>query len=137
MPRKIYFCASIRGGRSDRKIYEALILHISKYGDVLTEHIGDPNVLADHSLSDAQIHDRDLEWLKQSDLIIAEVSQPSLGVGYEIGRALEIGKPVICLYRNDSDRELSAMISGCPDIRTFQYSTLDQAIEILDSLLSL
>lgn len=133
MPEKVYFCGSIRGGRSDREIYAQLIKHISQYATVLTEHIGDEAVAADHKLTDKQIHDRDMEWLEESDLIIAEVSQISLGVGYEIGRAIEIGKPVVCLYRRNADRQLSAMISGCAEIKTFHYSTLDEAKEILNT----
>ena len=31
--------------------------------------------------------------------IVAEVTQPSLGVGYEIGRAVDMKKPILCLYR--------------------------------------
>jgi len=135
MPEKIYFCGSIRGGRSDREIYAGLIQHISKYATVLTEHIGDPLVGADHELTDKQIHDRDLKWLQESDLVIAEVSQTSLGVGYEIGRAIEMKKPIVCLYRSIGDQRLSAMIAGSSAIRTFHYSTLDEAIEILNTIL--
>jgi len=31
--------------------------------------------------------------------VVAEVTIPSLGVGYEIGRAVALGKRVLCLYR--------------------------------------
>ncbi|MCK5820500.1 MAG: nucleoside 2-deoxyribosyltransferase [Bacteroidales bacterium] len=135
MPEKVYFCGSIRGGRSDREIYVGLIQHISQYATVLTEHIGDLTVEADHELTDKQIHDRDMEWLVESDLIIAEVTQVSLGVGYEIGRALEKGKPIVCLYRDEGNKRLSAMISGCSAIKTFHYSNLSEAKEILDTIL--
>ena len=43
--------------------------------------------------------------------VVAEVTQPSLGVGYEIGRAVAMGgKSILCLYRtqeNKSRKELS------------------------------
>lgn len=136
MPKKVYFCGSIRGGRADREIYAGLIKYISRYATVLTEHIGDVSVGADHELTDKQIHDRDLKWLEESDLIIAEVTQASLGVGYEIGRAIEIGKPIVCLYRESDNRRLSAMISGCSEIKTFHYSTLNEAKEILKTILA-
>ena len=67
------------------------------------------------------IHDRDMKWLIDSDLIIAEVTNPSLGVGYEIGRALEYDKKIICLYRKDSPSRLSAMISGSKLIQVLEY----------------
>ncbi|KAJ0067282.1 hypothetical protein NL108_015797, partial [Boleophthalmus pectinirostris] len=53
---------------------------------------------------DKQIHDRDLDWLRQSHVVVAEVTQPSLGVGYELGRAKDLNKPVLCLFRPESGR---------------------------------
>ena len=38
------------------------------------------------------------EVIKTSDLFIAEVSRPSLGLGIEIGRAEQIGKRILCIY---------------------------------------
>ncbi len=136
MPKKVYFCGSIRGGRSDYRIYQELIRHITTYATVLTEHVGDVDITADHGLSDEEIHDRDMNWLKESDLIIAEVTQNSIGVGYEIGRAVELGKPVVCLFRPKDGQRLSAMISGSANLRAFNYSNLDEAKEILDAVLS-
>ena len=72
MHKKIYFCGSIRGGREDYKIYQELINYISDFAIVLTEHIGDVNVSGDHLLSDIEIHDRDMDWLRESDMIIAD-----------------------------------------------------------------
>ncbi len=136
MAIKVYFCGSIKGGRQDRKIYEELIHHIGKYAKVLTEHIADPNAALDHHLTDKAIHDRDIEWLRESDLIIAEVTQPSLGVGYEIGRALEWGKPIVALYRNNEEKKLSAMIAGVDDIQVYLYNDLSDAKSFLDAVLS-
>lgn len=131
MLKKIYFCGSIRGGRSDYQIYQQLIKFLSQYAEVLTEHVGDQNVAADHGLSDQEIHDRDMNWLRESDLLIAEVTQASLGVGYEIGRALELGKPVICLYRKEEGKRLSAMIAGAEEITICYYKEVEEAMEFL------
>lgn len=62
--------------------------------------------------SDKHIHDRDMAWLLNSDAVVAEVTQPSLGVGYEIGRAIDNNKKILCLFRPDSGKYLSAMIRG-------------------------
>ena len=123
----IYFAGSIRGGREDMVLYQNMIGFLQKYGEVLTEHIGDPNLTdtGEKNLSDAQIHDRDMSWLNESDLIVAEVSTPSLGVGYEIGRAIESGKKIICLYREGSTNQLSAMVSGCPNLHLIKYTGFD------------
>lgn len=110
--RFIYFCGSIRGGRDDAALYKRIIDQLKQYGDVLTEHIADPNLLDKEQGSDKFIHDRDMAWLEKSDAIVAEVTQPSLGVGYEIGRAFEKKKKILCLFRPDSGKHLSAMIGG-------------------------
>ncbi len=128
---KIYFAGSIRGGRTDADLYREIIQHIKLYGEVLTEHIGDRglSILGEDGLSDEYIHKRDLEWVLQSDVVIAEVTTPILGVGYEIGRGIENGKSILCLYRSQDGKKLSAMISGCPDIIKAQYKTLENARE--------
>ncbi|GAB1301119.1 2'-deoxynucleoside 5'-phosphate N-hydrolase 1 [Apodemus speciosus] len=69
---------------------------------------------------DRLIHERDLAWLRQADVVVAEVTQPSLGVGYELGRAVALGKPILCLFRPQSGRVLSAMIRGAADGSRFQ-----------------
>ena len=96
----IYFAGSIRGGHGDQVVYEEIIDRLRRYGTVLTEHVGDVNLsLGGENAADGDIHDRDLDWLRSADVLVAEVTTPSLGVGYEIGRAVEWGKRVICLYR--------------------------------------
>ncbi|MCC5908801.1 MAG: nucleoside 2-deoxyribosyltransferase [Balneolaceae bacterium] len=125
---KIYFSGSIRGGRQDAEIYKQLIDDLKQYGTVLTEHIGFDSI--DHSKTDRQIHDEDMDWLRESDIVIAEVTTPSLGVGYEIGRAIEMGKRVVCLYREAGRKTVSAMINGSPGVECFKYSGFSEAQEI-------
>lgn len=136
---KIYFAGSIRGGREDAALYIQLIETLQNYGEVLTEHIGDPKLtsLGDDGPSDRFIHDRDLEWLQAADVLVAEVTSVSMGVGYEIGRAVETGKPVLCLFRPDAGKNLSAMIAGCPDLTLENYHTLDEAKNVIDGYFSL
>lgn len=42
------------------------------------------------------------EIIEQSDLFIAEISAPSLGLGIEIGRAEIKGKKILCIYEQNS-----------------------------------
>ncbi|XP_067841330.1 5-hydroxymethyl-dUMP N-hydrolase isoform X3 [Heptranchias perlo] len=106
MSLRIYFCGSIRGGRQDVEIYSRIIGYLRKFGKVLTEHIGNPmlNEKGEDAVKtgDKYIHDRDLEWLQEADVIVAEVTQPSLGVGYEIGRAMAMNKKILCLFRTSA-----------------------------------
>jgi len=95
---KIYFAGSIRGGRDDKKLYEDIIKTLSTYGEVLTEHVGNQKLTAsgEDGSTDEYLYKRDMNWLKESDVVIAEVSTPSLGVGYELAKAEEWGKKILC-----------------------------------------
>lgn len=121
---KIYFAGSIRGGREDAELYQQIIDFLKSFGEVLTEHIGDQKLTntGDDGPTDRYIHDRDLEWLQTADVLIAEVTTVSMGVGYEIGRAVESGKKVLCLFRPEPGKNLSAMIAGCPNLELVKYS---------------
>jgi nucleoside 2-deoxyribosyltransferase len=133
---KIYFAASIRGGRDDVLIYSELIKLLQKYGTVLTEHVADKNLndFGESSLDDEKIHDRDMNWLLESDIVIAEVTNPSLGVGYEIGRAIENDKKVVCLYKVKENKKISAMILGSNKIKSFNYRNLHELENFLNKI---
>lgn len=134
---KIYFAGSIRGGRNDADAYNQIIKHLIKHGQVLTEHVGDKNLTTDGEAgkTEAFIYIRDMAWVKEADVIVAEVSAPSLGVGYEIGKAEDMGKKIICLYRNQVDRKLSTMLVGNDNIKIIYYDTLGEALKQLDEFL--
>jgi nucleoside 2-deoxyribosyltransferase len=138
---KIYFAASIRGGRKDQNKYNELIRFLSSKVEVLTEHVGDSSLeqIGEQNLSDKEIYQRDLEWMESADAVISEVTKPSLGVGYELGIAEKLGKPILCLFDDSDDHcNLSAMISGNHKITTFRYTSLDQTKEgIVDFLNSI
>lgn len=130
--KKIYFAGSIRGGRGDAKLYQQIIDELNTYGTVLTEHIGTQGM---HSKkSDREIHEQDMKWLRESDILIGEVTTPSLGVGYEIGHAVAVEKSVVCLYRDLGDAPLSAMIGGSPGITCHKYRDFEDIRRILKDL---
>lgn len=134
---KIYFAGSIRAGRSDVAIYAAMITWLRSFGEVLTEHVGDPALseAGDDGPGDRYIHERDMAWLSSCDLLVAEVTSPSLGVGYELGWATALKKPVLCLHRIISERPLSAMIAGSPGIQTAAYASMDEAKTIMEEFI--
>jgi nucleoside 2-deoxyribosyltransferase len=125
---KIYFAGSIRGGRDDTALYRRIITLLSQYGKVLTEHIGCEGLppTGEKNLSDEAIYTRDMAWLAAADVVIAEVTTPSHGVGYEIAQAEALGKPVLCLYRRGSGRQLSAMLAGNPALRCESYENMGE-----------
>lgn len=136
---KIYYASSIRGSHSDDSsiINKKIIEHLRKYGTVLTEHIGNDDIenTGEDGLTDTEIHDRDWKWIESADVIIAEVSNPSLGVGYEIGRAIEHSKMILCLYRTRG-KKLSAMIRGSKDVQVEDYELIEDALNKIDGFIS-
>ncbi|KAG7266218.1 hypothetical protein CRUP_026940 [Coryphaenoides rupestris] len=133
----IYFCGSIRGGRQDVAIYQKIVQKLQTYGTVLTEHVSHSELSEKGEgaalKGEKFIHDRDMDWLSTCDVIVAEVTQPSLGVGYELGRAVAMEKRVFCLFRPSSERSLSAMIRGAHDGDLVQVR--DYAEEEVDAIL--
>ncbi|CAH1792538.1 unnamed protein product [Owenia fusiformis] len=134
----IYFCGSIRGGRQDADLYQRIIKKLKKYGKVLTEFVGSDELMGELDATldndEVKIHNNDIGWLSTSSAVVAEVTQPSLGVGYELGRAVAMDKKVLCLYRPQPDKLLSAMIRGANNdknflCRDYEESELDTLLE--------
>jgi 2'-deoxynucleoside 5'-phosphate N-hydrolase len=133
----IYFAASIRGGRGDVDLYVKLIEYLKRYGEVMTDHVSDRSLtpMGEKKVSVEYSHNRDMAWMAQADVMIAEVTAPSLGVGYELAKAGTKKIPVLCLYRPQSDRTLSAMVRGCKDFITKDYETFEEAKKHIDEFL--
>jgi nucleoside 2-deoxyribosyltransferase len=110
----IYFACSITGGRDFEGVYQDLTRALLADGhNIPTAHLAAADVMKKEAAIDPRlVYKRDTAWINACDVLIAEVSVPSHGVGYEIGFALERGKPVLCLYR--VDRKVSKMITGNP-----------------------
>ena len=134
---KIYFAGAIRGGRDETDIYNNIITYLSSKAEVLTEHVGSSELktTGETNRSDGEIFLRDMEWLQSADLVIAEVTTPSLGVGYELGIAEKLKIPALCLYRPIKGKRLSAMISGNEKFNCQTYQTLDDAKVHIDKFL--
>ena len=120
----IYFACSITGGRAYEAVYQALTAALLADGHIVpTAHLADSGVLQlEGVVSPAEVYERDVTWIREADALIAEVSAPSHGVGYEVGYALQAGKKVLCLSRQGV--KVSKMITGNPDpnlqVRTYQ-----------------
>ena len=133
----IYFACSITGGRRDESIYQSITSYLLKAGYVVpTAHLAQSGVVDLEKIVDAaEIYKRDVNWIADCDALIAEISTPSHGVGYEIGFALNLGKPVLCLYQEG--KIISKMISGNPHqkLSIESYRNAEQAIMCLKDFL--
>ncbi len=127
--KKIYFSCSIAGGRDHAHVYQDVVDNIKATGmHVLSEIFADKTIKPEHGptrhLTDHQIWQKDLGGVKEADGVIAEVTQPSFGVGYEIAKAEDYKKPVLALFYKGSGRRLSPMIAGDPNVTVFEYDDI-------------
>lgn len=134
----IYFACSITGGREFESVYQVITRALAEdRHEVPTAHLAETGVLSMEEVIDpAEVYARDTTWIQASDALIAEVSVPSHGVGYEIGYALGLEKPVLALYQQG--RRISKMFSGNrdPKLLVMAYDSPEQAIDIIRGFLS-
>jgi nucleoside 2-deoxyribosyltransferase len=88
-------------------------------------------VSLENVIGSEEVFRRDIDWINGCDALVAEVSTPSHGVGYEIGQALNIGKPVLCCYRKGV--KVSKMITGntMSGLELKVYTTRDEVKQIV------
>ena len=134
----VYFACSITGGRQDELVYQRLVAALQEYGHhVPTALLASPEVIPmEGVVTPEDVYARDVTWIKKCDFLLAEVSTPSHGVGYEIGFALSLGKRVLCLHRQGC--KVSKMILGNPhpQLTVRSYSTTEQAVHMLNEYLA-
>lgn len=119
----------------DAELYARIISYIKKTDIVLTEHIGCTDInLKEQGKKDAEIYDQDTAWLRESDMLIAECTCPSLGVGYELAYAEKIGTPCHIFY-DCSKTHLSAMLTGNPYFNIHPYQSEEEIYETLSRIL--
>jgi hypothetical protein len=141
--KKIYFACAITGGRDHAHRYPTIVRYIKDAGmHVLSELFAEQSVQAGKGIGmkkgmkPAEIWEWDLNWVREADAIIAEITQPSLGVGYEIAKAHEWGKPVLALYHPQPDKKPSSMIVGSPNVTLFEYKDIREVEPVIISFLA-
>jgi len=129
----IYFAASIRAGRDDGQIYHEIVEELSKYGEVLTKHVGNAALtpMGEEENSKKSIAARNAKWMQEADVLVSEITQPSLGVGYELANAEVRGIPNLLLYRPTDDKSLSALIEGNEKFNIKNYTEVTEAKDLI------
>src|SRR5712692_4714117 len=101
---RIHLACTVRGGRRGVRAGRAICERLQQHGhEVLTTHLLADDVNdAESQLSEGDVYRRDLDWLSSCDLLVAEASGSSYGVGFEVayvlGRAEQTGQKVVLLY---------------------------------------
>jgi 2'-deoxynucleoside 5'-phosphate N-hydrolase len=112
---KIYFGFTVAGDRSSIDTARKVVHQLEEMGhEVLTRHLVSDNAWeADRSISAQDVYRRDMDWLEQCELFIAEVSGSSFGLGFETGYLLgATSKKVVLLYRREVEQKVSLLITG-------------------------
>jgi nucleoside 2-deoxyribosyltransferase len=134
----LYFSCSLTGGRDDEAVYAAIVEHLLGQGhQVPTAHLAAADVMREERIIDPrEVFQRDIAWIEACDGLVAEVSTPSHGVGYEIAMALSLGKPVLCCHWQGAP--VSKMITGNPSplLVVRAYRDIQQVLRYLDDFLA-
>ncbi|MGZ6346315.1 MAG: nucleoside 2-deoxyribosyltransferase [Anaerolineales bacterium] len=134
----IYFACSITGGREFEPTYRAITAALLADGhEVPTAHLAKASVkLFEGQVAPKEIYERDTAWIQACEVLVAEVSTPSHGVGYEVAYALSLNKPVLCVYQEG--QPVSKMLSGNshPAISVKSYRNAAEAIELIRGFLT-
>ena len=136
---KIYFGFTVAGDRSSVETARRIVDWLEARGhEVLTRHlVRDDARERDRKLTPSAVYERDMKWLADCDIFIAEVSGSSFGMGYEAGLVLGSSqKRAILLHRADAIERISLLITGNqhPRCSVVAYSTFDEIELVLKSL---
>lgn len=133
----IYFSCSITGGRSEEKIYQKIVESLINWGhEVPTALLSSPEVMELENVVDPwETYERDMRWLENADAVVAEVSTPSHGVGYEIAYALNLHKPVLCCYQKG--KRVSKILTGnsSKTLTLAEYADSREVVQILEGFI--
>ena len=132
---KVYFAAAMLGDRSNLDDDRKVLFRLKELGyEILTEWVIDEVLDVEREVEPREIFRRDIEMLEACDVVVADISYPSLGVGFEIAYALLRGKPVITFCRKDRIDKTSALLRGIEwnSFELVTYGDVDELVAILD-----
>ncbi len=133
---RIYMSGSIYGGTQKIETYKTLINNLRNYGEVLNDNIADENTIANEAFQkDEDIFNDLVAKMQTADIVFAEVSIPSLGVGYELGLADSLDKKIIAIYDKEYIDKVSTMIRGNKRIKLIPYHNLEEIINNLEEII--
>jgi 2'-deoxynucleoside 5'-phosphate N-hydrolase len=127
----IYLGFTVAGDRSSIEAARKILSVLESLGhEVLTSHLVNDNAWeADRRFTPQEIFARDMAWLNQCDLFVAEVSGSSFGLGFETGYVLgAMSKRTILLFHFNAANRISLLITGNthPNCALVPYNSIDE-----------
>ena len=133
---KIYLSGSMYGGTQKIDTYKILVKELEKFGEVLNKQVADEEAIANEKYQkDEDIFENLEKKLNEADIIFAEVSIPSLGVGYELGYGDKLNKKIVAIYDKNYVEKVSTMIRGNKRINLISYTNIYEITNNLKKLL--
>lgn len=137
----VYLAFTVRGNRGALAAARAVSDLLRRHGHhVLTTHLlADDADVAESALTERQVYERDIEWLESADLLIAEASGSSYGVGFEVGyvlgRSSQTRQRVLLLFDAARRPSISRLIGGVahPACTVREYATVEELQRIIES----
>ncbi len=138
---RIYLACTVRGDRGSVVAVRHIALRLTAMGhEILTTHLlADDVEQAERMLSNERVYRRDVAWLDACDVVVAEASGSSYGVGFEVGyvlgRAERSSQRVFVFYEASRIGVVSRLISGLvhPHARVLAYRGVEEIDAFLDA----
>jgi nucleoside 2-deoxyribosyltransferase len=140
----IYLACTVRGDRGRVSAARALCAQLQARGHtVLTTHLlADDVERAESASTERQVYERDVAWLEACDLLVAEASGSSYGVGFEVGyvlgRSAHTRQRVLVVFDRARQPDLSRLIVGNahPRCTTVSYADTAELLRSVDAYLN-
>jgi nucleoside 2-deoxyribosyltransferase len=128
---KVYFGFTVAGDRSALEIARRMVALLEEMGhQVLTRHlVRDDAAQLDRAITPRMVFERDMNWLRQCDIFIGEVSGSSFGIGFEAGYLLGgSARQALLFYRREAENRISLLITGntLPNCTLMAYTEFAQ-----------
>lgn len=136
---KVVFIASLYEKEIHQFHYLSIIQLLKSLGHtVLHTHITqfDIGQIRQSEQSNQRFHKTVFQALKSADIMVAEITRQSLGVGYIIAEALKARKPVLALTNAAESSPLAAFLEEHDMLTVHHYTKVRELEEELPFLLS-
>lgn len=129
---EIYFCGSMTGSREKQENYEIIIDYLNTYGHVINDFVKDKVVI---DYEPEIVFKRDSSNLNKTDILIADISVTSTGVGFELGYIYHLNKPVLVVYDENMSAP-STLPRGADKFIVRSYKTIEDEKKIIDEFIN-
>ena len=130
---RLYYAAAMLGDRSNLEDNREIARLLEDDFEIITKHVFEDMLDIEKGAKPEEIFKRDIELLDKCDYVVADVSYPSLGVGFEIAYALLKLKPVIGICRSERVEKTSALIRGI-SWKNFYFVTYDTPRDAVEKI---